>query len=523
MKRLLSLALMLAWVQINAQSLQSVSKKGEKESNHDWHNLDYETDKIYGTSSNRAFEELLKDKKPKKKVVVAVIDSGVETDHEDLNYCIWTNADEIPDNGKDDDNNGYIDDVHGWNFLVTDSGTDIHQENLEATRILRIEKETKYSTLGRPEWLTDEMLETAQEIYDENEAQLKGFEQLARAYLVIDSVMTAETGNEEWTFEEALAVKSEEERVQSIQKVLKRFKLFGISKGDLKEIQEQKTNFEAYYLNMSFKARTELKPGDTGYGNNHYEGPAADHGTHVAGLIAADRNNNLGARGIASGSVEIMTIRAVPDGDERDIDVANAIRYAVDNGASIINMSFGKGLSPFKNEVDKAVEYAASKNVLLVHAAGNDSENNDEVGNFPNPKLTSGTVAENFVTVGASSISKKKDLPASFSNYGSMEVDIFAPGHEVYSTMPDNGYKNQSGTSMAAPVFSGVAALVWSYYPDLTAVELKNLLLESATDVSKKKVLKPGTKDKVRFSELSKTGGIVNAYNALKLAESRSM
>jgi cell wall-associated protease len=305
-------------------------------------------------------------------------------------------------------------------------------------------------------------------------------------------------------------------------KVIKIFNKLGVTKSDFKEINEQVSKMENYYLNYDYAPVKARSADVSNYGNNHYEGPDASHGTHVAGLIAAERSNNIGARGIASNCVEIMSVRTVPDGDERDLDIANAIHYAVDNGANIINMSFGKELSPHKAEVDAAIRYAAEKNVLIVHAAGNDSENNDEVNNFPNPIYLQGGRAENYLTVGASSISKKKDLIAEFSNYGKEEVDLFAPGKEVYSTMPDNAYKMQSGTSMASPVAVGVAALVWAYHPELTAIELKQLLMDSCTNLSRKKVKMPGDKSKIRFGELSQTGGIINAYNALMMADSKT-
>ena len=236
-------------------------------------------------------------------------------------------------------------------------------------------------------------------------------------------------------------------------------------------------------------------------------------------MIASDRMNEIGSRGIASPVAEIMVIRAVPDGDERDVDVANAIRYAVDNGASIINMSFGKGVSPQKGLVHDVIDYAAKKNVLVVHAAGNDSEDNDVVANYPNPYTSPELKSPTYMTIGASSISKKKDLVASFSNYGDLEVDLFAPGHNVYSTLPNNEYKLLSGTSMAAPIASGVAALVWAYHPELTAVQLKDVLMKSVTALPKKKVKLPGSKDKIRFGELSQSGGVVNAYQAFLLAD----
>lgn len=509
-----------------SQSLRSVDasqgllkKKYSKEIKHDWHNLDYKEDKIYGTSSNKVYRDIIKDQPPKKIVVVAVIDSGVDWEHEDLSENMWINDDEIPGNNIDDDKNGYVDDVHGWNFLAIDDTTDIRYENLEATRVLREGKALKREGKDLKPYMTDEFMQNATEIYNSNVADYKGMEQLSKFYTVMDSVITTKTGNEEWTFEEALELEHEEKPMETIHKAIKRLKIFGITKSDLQEIAETGEKFEQYHLNYDFVALEDRPLDAKFYGNNHYEGPDAVHGTHVAGLIAASRLNGIGANGVASTVAKIMSVRAVPDGDERDLDVANAIRYAVDNGANIINMSFGKGLSPHEYLVNDALAYAAEKNVLVIHAAGNDSENNDVVDNYPNADLGNGTKASTYLTIGATSISKKKDLVASFSNYGKESVDLFSPGHEVYSTIPDNEYKSLSGTSMAAPVASGVAALVWAYHPELSAEELKAILIDSAYPLGRKKVKKPGEKKKVRFEELSTTGGIINAYNAFELAK----
>lgn len=522
MRILITAAALLISINLSSQSVQSVSARSlSKEVKRDWHNLDFSSDKIYGTSANRTYKELIGDQKPKKKIIVAVIDSGVDVEHEDLLDNIWSNKSEIPDNGKDDDGNGYIDDIHGWNFLVDEHNEDIQYDNLEATRVLRLSREIKASEGAYPEWLTNDIISDAVKIYNDNVDEYKGMQQMANFYVALDSILTAETGTEDYTFEQALDLPHENDPMKSIHRVLKAFALGGISQSDLIDMHETSEKFEKYLLNYDFNPRPIILVKES-YGNNNYEGPDALHGTHVAGLIGATRDNGIGARGIASGCVEIMVLRAVPDGDERDEDVAKAIHYAVDNGANIINMSFGKGLSPGKEMVDEAILYASNNNVLIIHAAGNDSENNDEVANYPNPVSKSGFRSPTFMTIGASTSSKKKDLVADFSNFGQIEVDLFSPGHDVYSTLPNNEYKLLSGTSMAAPVASGVAALVWAYHPDLTAIQLKTILSTSCTDVSKKKVKRPSDGKKVKFGTLSRTGGIINAYNAYKMAEQLS-
>ena len=244
----------------------------------------------------------------------------------------------------------------------------------------------------------------------------------------------------------------------------------------------------------------------------------------MAGIIAAVRDNDLGIKGVAN-NVRIMSVRAVPDGDERDKDVANAIIYAVDNGASIINMSFGKGFSWDKEVVDKAVKYAAKKDVLLVHAAGNSSQNTDEEDNFPNDRYEKRgwfrkKMAKNWLEIGALSWKPGENAVASFSNYAKGNVDLFAPGHQINSTTPDQNYQSLSGTSMAAPVTAGVAAVLRSYFPSLTAEQVKEIMMTTVTPVTQK-VKKPGHKDGdalVEFSSLSKSGGVVNAYLAVKKA-----
>jgi subtilisin family serine protease len=257
---------------------------------------------------------------------------------------------------------------------------------------------------------------------------------------------------------------------------------------------------------------------DTHYGNTDIMAEKSMHGTHCSGIIAAVRNNGKGMDGIAD-NVRIMMLRAVPDGDEHDKDIALAIRYAVDNGAQIISMSFGKSFSPQKKWVDEAFAYAESKNVLLVHAAGNDAKNVDSSDNFPNPVYISGKGrADNVITVGASNDPKSGSYTAAFSNYGKKEVDVFSPGVKIYSTLPGGkNYGNLSGTSMACPLVAGIAALTLEYFPTLSAKQLKYVIERSARSPGEK-VTKPGTDEKVDMSELCRTGGIVNAYEAVKLA-----
>jgi subtilisin family serine protease len=256
---------------------------------------------------------------------------------------------------------------------------------------------------------------------------------------------------------------------------------------------------------------------DKYYGNNNVmvSNDACEHGTHVSGIIAAVRKNGKGMDGIAD-NVRIMMIRAVPDGDEHDKDIALGIRYAVDNGAKVINMSFGKSFSPGKKWIDEAVEYAEAKGVLLVHAAGNDH-------NYPNNiMLNNQSRATNWITVGASASgdAKGEGVTAYFSNYGKEQVDVFAPGANIYATFPGgNVYRSLDGTSMASPVVAGTAAFLFYYFPYLTPEQVK-LCIEKSAQAPPIKVRKPGSDQLVDLSEISKTGGIINTYEAAKVAAS---
>lgn len=518
MKLLLSVILILITTLSYGQSLQSTSKTTKKlkaAEKKEWHNLSLKEDKVYGTSANRVYSEILSETSPKKKIVVAVIDSGVDIEHEDLSESIWTNTGEIPNNGIDDDQNGFVDDVHGWNFLVDSSGQDVIYDNMEATRVLRLSEQLNETQKPYPEWLTEELLRQAADIYNESMEEMSGLGQFSMVYKKVDSTVKAVTGKEEYSYEDVKNIEAESEDVKKAKRVFAIFKTIGIEKSDLHEMGMQADKYSEYWLNFNFDPKTGMPLTGSNYGNNNYGGKHAEHGTHVAGIIASTRGNEKGAQGVAYGSAEIMVLRAVPDGDERDLDVANAIKYAADNGAHIINMSFGKGISPYKDLVYEAMEYAASKNVLIIHAAGNDSEDIDVVNNYPNDDGLSEKSQTSFLCIGALSPVKNKKLVASFSNYGQESVDLFAPGEDIYSTLPGNKYGFRSGTSMAAPVASGVAALVWSLHPELTAVQLQQVLLESGIEINNKKVLVPGTKAKEPFKKLCNSGSIINAYNAL--------
>jgi subtilisin family serine protease len=496
-----------------------------------WHLLDA-VDRVSGISLLRAERELLAGKQPKRTVLVAVIDNGVDTAHAALRGRLWSNAKEIAGNGRDDDNNGYTDDTRGWNLIGGRDGRNVKEDTYELTRIvaqcgrpagkdsLPTEYRTRCADL-ETEW-SRKRAEISQTL-----TNVKQYEAVVNQ---IVPILKRAAGTDSLTRERVEAINATTDSVRRARQVFLQLAANGITPQDIYDAKKQFESQEQYGYNLKFDPRPIVGDNypDTSvkrYGNRDVTGPDPEHGTHVAGIIAAERvNGGQGSLGIARQSVQIMGIRTVPDGDERDKDIAFAIRYAVDQGANVINMSFGKAYSPYKGVVDAAVKYADSKGVLMVHGSGNDGKDLASTESFPSPVYKDGTGrAVNWIEVGASSWKSNDSLVANFSNYGKAQVDVFAPGVDIYSTLPGGGYKKNSGTSMASPVVAGLAALIMSYYPTLTAADVKRVILESATRMGDKVVLRPGdVGGSVRFGDLSVTGGIVNAYTALRMAEDLS-
>jgi subtilisin family serine protease len=449
---------------------------------------------------------------------------------------IWTNEKEIAGNGLDDDKNGYIDDVHGWNFIGGKNGN-VDADTYELTReYIRLSK--KFLSIDTLKLNKKAAIEFAgyKKVKDKylklkakNEQQYNLYNGMYTNLTQSIDTLKAKLKTDELTPELVKNFQSSDVKLLFAKGFLMNlYKNAGedanISEymGQLKEGVDYYKVIVKYGYNQDFNSREIVGDNysnlfEKGYGNNDVKGPDPTHGTHVAGIIAADRKNELGIKGIAD-NVKILPIRAVPNGDERDKDIANAIIYAVDNGAKIINMSFGKSFSPEKEVVDKAVKYAEMKGVLLIHAAGNDSDDIDVDKNFPTKKYLDGKEAKNWIEVGASAYGADENFVGDFSNYGKKMVSLFAPGVDVYSTVPNNKYKNESGTSMASPSTAGVAALLWSYFPELSALQVKDILLKSTRKFDNLKVIKPGSKEEVLFSDLSSSGGLVNAYEAVKMA-----
>jgi subtilisin family serine protease len=499
-----------------------------KEAPGNWHLLDASADQFQGISLLRAERELLAGRTPARTVIVAVIDNGVDTSHASLRAQLWSNPRETPGNGRDDDNNGFVDDIHGWNLLGAPDGRNVLEDTYEVTRLA-----AQCARAAGRDSLRADLRARCPEIENhfsrkraEASQVLQNINQIDQAMKQVVPYLKRAIGTDTLTTAKVEAFRPANDTARQARGVFLQIAAMGIDEEELADAKKAYASQVQYGYNINFDPRPLVgdrypDPAIRSYGNGNVAGPEPMHGTHVAGIIAA--LDSLGVRGIAR-NVKIMALRAVPDGDERDKDIANAIRYAADNGAHIINMSFGKAYSPYKSLVDEAVKYADAKGVLMVHAAGNEGANVDSVASFPTPVYLDGSGrARNWIEVGASSWHGSDSLVASFSNWGRGVVDLFAPGDDIRSTVPGGGFKNESGTSMASPVVAGVAALVMSYFPNLTAADVRKIVLESATKLADRRVARPGDGGgAVAFGELSATGGIVNAYNALKLAEEMS-
>ncbi len=497
----------------------------------DWYHLDRVPRSGPGLDTRAAYQSILQGRSPQDTVQVAIIDSGIDLDHEDLGEKAWTNDDEVPGNDVDDDGNGYVDDVHGWNFIGGANGKNVNQDTYELTRIY-VDLRDRFQGVDSTEVAPDNRdqyqryREIKRNFRKERRKAEKRLRRVQKAQTAVETstrILREHLKTDTLTQEAVRSVSSPERKVRRAQKTLQYFYDQGLSPSDLSDYKDQLQRQAEYNYNPDFDPRPIVGDDysdktERRYGNNDVVGPDASHGTHVAGIIGAVRQNDIGIDGVARG-VRLMSVRTVPNGDERDKDVANAIRYAVENGADVINMSFGKKYSPHKDVVDAAVQYADSMGVLMVHAAGNDGANVDSTDNFPSPSYQNGGQAQRWIEVGASSWKGGEKLAAPFSNYGAERVDVFAPGHSIYSTVPEDNYDRNDGTSMAAPMVSGLAALMMAYYPSLTATEVRSIILDTAIRHADQMVTRPGGEATVRFGTLSDTGAIVDAQAALQRAQ----
>jgi len=519
-----------------AVAIAGVSHSQHEESTVDKKVLNWYNGGSAGMLTEKAYKKV-KNRKTKT-VIVAIIDSGMDIEHKDLAGKIWVNKGEIAGNGIDDDKNGYIDDVHGWNFLGNAKGENANDIRLEKTRIyanLKKKFDGKDVVISNEKEAAEFVL--YQKVKEEVESELAAAKGNLQYYEVMLPAMidgapkyvAKALGNEDYTMKD---LKKWKVTTGTQDAQMKRMAML-IMNGSLSKegLQGGVDHFKStinIHLNVDHDGRALVGDNpddftDVTYGNNNVEGPDAFHGTHVGGIVGAIRGNDLGADGVAN-DVLLMSIRAVPNGDELDKDIALAIRYAVDNGAQVINMSFGKAYSPHQKEVYEAFKYADSKGVLLVHAAGNDNKDIDSEPNFPTYQYDfQQKKLDLFLTIGSSTRNKKGEVVSSFSNYGQYGVDVFAPGSEIYNSVPQSDYATIQGTSMACPMVAGAAAMLKSYFPAMSMNEIKTVLLETATSYSGESHIKPGGEhgpnvesDTVDFSTLSVTGGVINLYEAVK-------
>jgi secreted subtilase family protein len=505
-----------------------------------WYHKDFSTTNVYGVNTDNAYKFLESKGLKPRTIVVGVLDSGVEIDHPGLINNMWKNPNEIPNNGIDDDKNGYVDDIYGWNFIGGKTA-DIDADNLEVTRMVKkyqpiFEGTDSAKNRANQAKMPEEyaIYQKSKKLYDEKGSEAKQYYHYFSGFNnAIPSIVKTLNGKT-LTKANLAAIKpaSQEDsrNLQILNSLVQDAGNVGKTPKEVeellrKEIEGALKHYESQatkHYNLDFDPRAEIvgdnydNYNEKHYGNNHYEGPDASHGTHVSGIIAGLPHGNEAQYGVAHKVAKIMTVRAVPDGDERDKDVANAIRYAVDNGAKILNMSFGKAVSPGKKHVWDAMKYAEKKGVLLVKAAGNENQNIGENEYFPtNFMKQSGEkpFVSNMIVVGAST-NNSQNLRARFSNYNGKMVDVFAPGQEIYSTVPDAKYEYLQGTSMASPVVAGAAAVLWAYMPSLTPQQIKEALVKTVN----KSTVNANVDSSANFDQISVAGGVIDLYKAAQYA-----
>lgn len=507
-----------------------------------WHHFDENKTQFRGISSRLAYKTFLENKQARKEVVVAVIDGGIDTDHEDLNPVIWKNEDEIPNNRKDDDQNGYVDDIHGWNFIGGPDGKNVHHDTFELTRIYRrlhkrfSDADTTSLTGNKQDQYT--YYRKIKSAYEKEvkklNRQYNNLRSLEKSMQEAKKILKAHFEGRSYTYEDIQQLQPASQKLNFAQNVMSYVMENDIDSTTIAEQKKQVYEFAKYGYNPGYHSRHMVGDNyedktERYYGNNDVTGPDPGHGTHVSGIIAAVRDNGIGIKGVAT-HTRIMAIRAVPDGDERDKDIANAIRYAVDNGADIINMSFGKGYSPYREVVSRAIHHADTNGVLMIHGAGNEAQNTDKKPNYPTDHYGTAlrdSTAGLWISVGATSWKPNEEFIANFSNYGDKTVDLFAPGVDIYSTLPDNTYERQGGTSMASPIVAGAAALIMAYYPELSPRQLRKIMLEHTTKYPNQEVQLPNQGNSAEskrklFPELSASDGLLNLYKALEAAQHMS-
>jgi len=498
----------------------------------DWQHLDPENDSVLGVSTIRAYE-FLKNRESKP-VIVAIIDNGAELTHQDLLGQFWTNTKEIAGNGIDDDKNGYIDDIHGWNFLGNQKGENIKRETTELTRLYgslskRFENVDK-EHLAKNELKDFETFQKMKQIYlqtlKQKEDEVIIYQNILWNCLQADRIIKELIKKDSYSENDLRNLSDTNFQTVAAAKFMIKIIKAELSISKIEAIIENNKLDLETRLNPAFNIRNEMigdNPADlkdNKYGNSQIDAQSPYHGTSVAGIIGA-LHNGFGIDGIAK-NVKLMILRVLPNGDERDKDVALAILYAVNNGADIINCSFGKPFSSHPEFVEYAMKKAERAGVLIVHASGNYGQNNDSIPAYPTGYYANGTRAKNWINVGACHSKDDENIIASFSNYGKKSVDIFAPGVDINSCALNSKYESGSGTSIAAPIVSGIAAVLKSYYPKLSAVQIKEIIIQSAWQPKTEKTILVGqAKKELKLKDISVSGGIANLYRSILFIESK--
>lgn len=517
-----------------------------------WHQKDYVSDGIPGISLEKWYHE--NKTKKNNSIIVALIDTQIDLKHEDLQGQFWTNSKEIPDNNIDDDHNGYIDDIQGWSFTGTKNNGYVVWSNYEYVRILRdwgpLYQNKTEDQISQKEINDYKEYLKAAEMFRKKDSYyknwLKSLNYNVSVFPLVKDTLKYFFPKEDYTYQQLDSMykihkindKSYIQRRNDKDKdlgALIDYMMINLETNQktLEAIKDKQTQIDSVVnknLNINYNER--LSIGDNpsilekGYGNNNISNTKEgyrliqNHSTMMAGVIGGNKNNTLGVKGILQ-NVKFMPLNISPSGDEHDKDIAMAVYYAVDNGAKIINMPLGKEFSLHKQWIIDAFKYAEKQNVLIVHSAGNSGLDIDKNPVYPNDTSLDINVefCNNFITVGSTNHILNDKFVSNYSNYGKENVDLFAPGEEIYTTAAGNSYKVDSGTSLSTPMVSGTAALIWTYYPTLTAKEVKEIILNSGTSYDLEVII-PGTKDKkIKFSELSKSGKVLNTYNAMILAK----
>mgnify|MGYP000162688740 FL=1 len=556
--------LLFACMGINISYAQLIGTGGstqKKQSDLDWYNCSFDKDGVYGCEVNKAYD-FLKDRKIKKRPIVALIGTGIDVEHEDIKQAIWVNPKEKAD-GKDNDKNGLVDDINGWNFLGGKDGQVMEATMREGDReFLRLKDkyadyifdgknynkviDGKLTKVADPENIEEYNYYRNQVLPESPMAGTYSGWQLTdvlKAYAdKFDQMMKERFPGKELTeadFSICYDPKAPRDSLSEVSFMMCAMG-FGVYKTDKWEtvysgiksgaqIEQAKAEYERKVGQFGADGRKDiigdnyLDINDNKYGNNVLLTADAAIGTMEAGIIVAKRENGLGGNGIMD-QAEIMTLRVAANGEPYLKDIALAIRYAVDHQADIIMLPVQNTLYPEdqKKWISEALEYAESKGVFCVTPAWEGAQDLAVETYYPNRWMTGKKELTNLMVVCSSD---KNGNPSMNSNYGAKEVDLYAPGMEIYSTYTGDTYQSGTGLGLAAATTVGVAALIKAYYPHLTGTQIRNILLETVTsrkdaEVEKGIVVdgKP-TQDLFLFGDLCLSGGIINAYQAVVAAD----